>query len=149
VIPSNKYVLPVQKARLQHIDRNSSPAHSGKLRNAIDLVAPVGTPVLAAEEGIVMFVYDDSVRGGPSVEYWNDTNFIVIEHANREYSRYDHLQYKSAAVSVGEKVKSGQLIGRVGMTGFTYLPHLHFQVFVFTGSNLLTDYDTLPISDFA
>ena len=42
-------------------------------------------------------------------------------------------------------VSAGQEIAKVGMTGFTYLPHLHFQVFVFTGPNLWEDYQTLKV----
>ena len=149
MILSNRYILPIPVASLQRIDRSSSPAHTGRLRNAIDLVAPVGTPVFAAADGIVRFVKDESQIGGPSIEYWNDTNFIVIEHAGGEYSRYDHLEFKSAQVRPNQPAKSGQTIARVGMTGFTYLPHLHFQVFVFTGPNQLVDFDTLPVPDFA
>jgi murein DD-endopeptidase MepM/ murein hydrolase activator NlpD len=148
VIISNKYVLPVPKAYLESIDRNSSPAHIGRLRHAIDFIAPVGTPVLAAADGVVTFMNDKSYTGGPSVEYWNDSNFIVIAHAGGEYSRYDHLQHKSAEVTINQRVWAGQSIARIGMTGFTYVPHLHFQVFVFTGPNLLTDFDTLPLPDF-
>jgi len=49
---------------LEHIDRTSSPAHIGKLRNAIDLIVPENTPVLAAGDGIVTAVKDDSNIGG-------------------------------------------------------------------------------------
>jgi len=80
--------------------------------------------------------------------YWNLTNFIVIMHSNEEYSRYDHLSYNSSKVKIGQYVKAGDVIARVGMTGFTYVPHLHFQVFVVSGINLWTDFDTLEIQDF-
>ena len=144
----NSYTLPLPMASVERIDRNSSPAHTGRLRNAVDFVAKAGTPVLSAADGIVTFVKDDSYTGGPSIEYWNDSNFVVIAHANGEYSRYDHLQHKSAKVHVNQIVSAGQPIAQVGMTGFTYLPHLHFQVFVFTGPNLWTDFETLALPDF-
>jgi murein DD-endopeptidase MepM/ murein hydrolase activator NlpD len=51
----NRYKLPVPKDQLQHIDRSSSPAHQGNLRNAIDFIADEETPVLAAADGIVTF----------------------------------------------------------------------------------------------
>lgn len=34
------------------------------------------------------------------------------------------------------------------MTGYTFIPHLHFQIFIFTGPNILTDFDTLIVNDF-
>jgi murein DD-endopeptidase MepM/ murein hydrolase activator NlpD len=145
----NHYLLPVPKNALQRIDRISSPAHVGKLRNAIDFIVTENTPVLAAADGVVTLVKDDSYIGGPSIEYWHDSNFIVIQHENGEYSRYDHLAHRSAAVRTGQCVKRGQVIARVGMTGFTYMPHLHFQVFIFTGSNIWTDFDTLSVTEFS
>ena len=144
----NTYSLPIPKKFLKHIDRNSSPAHIGKLRNAIDLVAPENTPVLAAADGIVTAVKDDSNIGGPNPSYWMYTNFITIMHSNGEYTRYDHLAYHSSKVKSGQYVSAGEEIGKVGMTGYTYVPHLHFQVFVFTGSNVWTDFDTIEIKEF-
>ena len=76
------------------------------------------------------------------------TNFISIMHLYGEHTRYDHLEYLSSKVRVGQHVRAGQEIARVGMTGYTYTPHLHFQVFVFTGYNILTDFDTLEVKDF-
>ena len=46
----NRYILPVPKDHLQRIDRSSSPAHQGNLRNAIDFIAHEETPVLAASQ---------------------------------------------------------------------------------------------------
>ena len=144
----NKYKLPVPKDLLQRIDRTSYSTHVGKLRNAIDFIADIGTPVLAAEDGLVTSVKDTSNTGGASPSNWRHTNFIVIMHSNGEYSRYDHLSYNSSKVKVGQYVRAGEEIAKVGMTGYTYLPHLHFQVFVFTRSNMWTDFDTLEVKDF-
>ena len=144
----NHYLLPVPIAELRRIDRSSSPAHKGQLRNAIDFVVPEDTPVLAAADGIVTYVKDDSDLGGPNVIYWNYTNFIVVMHKNGEYSRYDHLGYRSSKVTVGQHVSASQEIARVGMTGYTFMPHLHFQVFVFTGINIWTDFTTVEVRNF-
>ena len=144
----NRYKLPVPKDQLQRIDRSSSPAHQGNLRNAIDFIVDEETPVLAAADGLVTFVKDDSNTGGSNPIYWSHTNFIVIMHSNGEYSRYDHLSYNSSRVKAGQHVRAGEEIARVGMTGYTYLPHLHFQVFVVTGINAWTDFDTLEVQDF-
>jgi len=144
-VARNKYQLPISLDNLISIDSHSSPAHLGKLENAVDFVALENTTVLAAAAGTVTYVKVDSEIGGPSINFWNYSNFISIKHQNEEYTRYDHLAFESSKVRVGEIVNAGQEIAKVGMTGFTYLPHLHFQVFIFTGPNLLEDYQTLKV----
>lgn len=143
----NKYKIPIPKEFLQKIDK-SSPAHIGKLRNAVDFIAPQNSPVIASADGIVTFVKDDSKIGGPDPIYWKYTNFISIMHSHDEYSRYDHLKYNSSKVKAGQYIKAGHEIAKVGMTGYTYIPHLHFQVFVFTGYDIWNDFDTLEIKEF-
>ena len=143
----NKYRTPVPKELLQRVDK-MSPSHIGNLRNAVDFFVPQNTPILAGEDGLVIFVQDDSNVGGPYPFCWNYTNFSVIMHSNGEYSRYDHLEYGSAKVRVDQQVHAGQEIARVGMTGYAFIPHLHFQIFVFTGYNIWTDIDTLEINNF-
>lgn len=148
MIASNSYSTPIPKEMLERMDKSSSPAHVGKLRNAVDFIAPIGTPVLAAADGIVAYIKDDSNIGGPDPSYWMYTNFIAIMHSNGEYSRYDHLEYQSSKVQVNQRVRAGEEIAKVGMTGYTFIPHLHFQIFVFTGTNIWTDFDTLEIKSF-
>ncbi len=106
----------------------------GNLRNAVDFIVPQDIPVLAAADGTVTYVKDDSNVGSPDPSYWNYTNFIAIMHNNGEYTRDDHLERNSA------KVRAGQEIAKVGLTGYTHIPQLHFQVFVFTGYNIWTDF---------
>jgi hypothetical protein len=52
---------------------------------------------------------------------------IVVEHPGKRYSIYLHVSRGTAAVKIGEKVKAGQLLGRVGNAGQSSEPHLHFQ----------------------
>lgn len=144
----NRYGLPVPENLLERVDKTSSPAHVGKLRNAIDFLVPENTPVLAAANGIVTYVKDDSNIGGANPAYWNYTNFIVIMHANGEYSRYDHLAHRSSKVKVGQAVAKGHVIAEVGTTGYTFLPHLHFQVFIYIGTNIWMDFDTVSVQGF-
>jgi murein DD-endopeptidase MepM/ murein hydrolase activator NlpD len=133
---------------LERVDRTSSPLHTGNLRNAIDFIVPEHTPVFAAANGMVAYVKDDSTIGGPDLVYQKYTNFITIMHANQEYSRYDHLAARSSKVKVGQTVREGEEIAKVGMTGYTLLPHLHFHVFIFTGRNVWVDFDTVNVEDF-
>ena len=148
MMAKNPYTIPVPREMLQRMDRSSSPAHIGKLRNAVDFIAPIGTSVLAAADGIVTYISDDFNVGGPDASYWLYSNFIIISHSNGEFSRYDHLDYKSSKIKLNQNVQAGDKISKVGMTGYTYIPHLHFQVFIITGYNIWTDIDTIEIKTF-
>jgi murein DD-endopeptidase MepM/ murein hydrolase activator NlpD len=74
----NRYRLPVPRNLLDRVDRSSSPIHIGNLRNAIDFIVPEHTPVLAAANGIVTYVKDDSIIGGPNPIYQKYTNAMML-----------------------------------------------------------------------
>jgi len=91
--------------------------------NGIDLRAPVGTQILAAEEGIVKGTGNsDIVCPGGSYGKW-----ILIEHPNHLSTLYAHLSVSK--VSSGQGIKRGELIAYSGDTGYTTGPHLHFTVY--------------------
>ena len=96
--------------------------------------------MLAAPKGIVTYVKTIPILGVQTYPFGITANFIVIMHSHGEYSRYDHLKYHSAKVKIGQKVIAEQEIAKVGMTGYTFIPHLHFQVFIFTGYNIWADF---------
>lgn len=85
----------------------------------IDVGAPKGTPVYAADAGYVTFAGWDRER----VSYGN---MILINHGNNYVTRYAHLS--ALIVGAGDSVKKGQLIARVGSTGNSTGPHLHFEI---------------------
>jgi hypothetical protein len=64
-------------------------------------------------------------------------NYIVLKHANGEYSFYGHLAVDSLTVKKGDMVKQGQVIAKVGHTGMSSCPHLHFQLM--DGPDFLSD----------
>jgi len=68
----------------------------------------------------------DALRG--SVHDWVGGNYVIIKHAEGEYSSYFHLREKSVRVKVGDNVQKGQHIGDVGNTGDSFEVHLHFQL---------------------
>lgn len=126
----NNYTLPLPKKSVQKWTKRGSSAHKGKLKHSLDFTCEEGTPVYASCSGEVVWVKDDSNKGGNHRRYWFDGNRIVLKHKNGEYSAYEHLQYQGAMVKVGEEVRKKQLIGYSGNTGFSEGPHLHFEVFI-------------------
>ena len=87
--------------------------------NAVDLAAPIGTPVMAAASGVVIVSRDAGWNGGYG-------QYIVIKHDNGTQTLYAHLSRN--IVYSGRSVVQGQVIGYVGSTGKSTGPHLHFEV---------------------
>ena len=55
-------------------------------------------------------------------------NFVLLDHGNGEYSLYAHMQRGSVPVRVGQRMKTGDVLGKLGSSGNSTDPHLHFQV---------------------
>lgn len=84
----------------------------------MDIVAPEGTPIVAAANGRVRFV-------GRLGEYGLA---IEVDHGNGVVTRYAHTS--SVVVRRGQPVKRGDMIGRVGQSGLAVGPHLHYEVLI-------------------
>ena len=89
----------------------------GRDHEGIDMKATIGTPVLAAADGEVVYA-GDKVRGYG--------NMVVIQHAGDLLTVYAHNSL--LLVHAGDRVTAGQEISRVGDTGHATGPHLHFEV---------------------
>ena len=142
----NTYAYPVQITQRVTITYDASPAHVGKLEYAVDFIVPENTPILAALDGVVVDVKQDSNVGGEDKSYDTQGNYIEIQHAKNEYSIYEHIRQQGSLVKIGDKVKTGQIIGYSGKTGWiAHLgPHLHFDVHIYLSNNP-EDYQTLKI----
>ena len=89
----------------------------GRLHRGVDLAASTGTPIYASDRGVVI-----------CAEYKNSYgNLVKIDHQNGYVTHYAHCS--ELLVSEGEVVTQGQLIARVGNTGNSTGPHLHFEIF--------------------
>lgn len=92
---------------------------SGRFHGAIDYAVPVGTPVYAAADGVVMVTANLTTSYG---------THVIIRHANGMQTYYAHGTRGSICVSPGQIVKKGQKIMSSGNTGNSQGPHLHFEV---------------------
>jgi murein DD-endopeptidase MepM/ murein hydrolase activator NlpD len=88
----------------------------GALHPGIDIAPPYGTPIAAAKSGVV-------IQAGP---YYGYGNFVMIDHGGGMVTGYGHQS--RIAVTQGQTVRQGQIIGYVGSTGDSTGPHLHFEV---------------------
>ncbi|OGG63862.1 hypothetical protein A3C18_02945 [Candidatus Kaiserbacteria bacterium RIFCSPHIGHO2_02_FULL_54_11b] len=87
--------------------------------NGVDLAAPIGTPILASAGGEVMVAKQGGWNGGYG-------NYVVIQHGNGSQTLYAHQS--KVAVSPGQQVERGEVIGYVGSTGKSTGSHLHFEI---------------------
>jgi murein DD-endopeptidase MepM/ murein hydrolase activator NlpD len=91
-----------------------------RMHTGIDWAAPVGTPILAAGNGVVEEAHR---KGGYG-------NYVRIRHANSYQTAYGHMSRIAPGIKEGVKVKQGQIIGYVGATGLASGPHLHYEILV-------------------
>ncbi len=139
-----RYTALATPASLQHIDltpatqvilweplpgaRISSPfgwrvhpvLHTRKFHKGVDYEAALGTPVIAAADGVV----EDIGRRGTY------GNYIRLRHTDRLETAYAHLSGFSPTLGVGTPVHRGDVIGYVGMTGIATGPHLYYELLI-------------------
>lgn len=108
--PSSTYVTSAFGMREHPLFGDERP-HSG-----IDIAGSAGSEVLAADSGTVAVATYSSSYG----------NYVTIYHSNGDYTLYAHMS--SLAVTAGQNVTQGDVIGYVGSTGWATGPHLHFEL---------------------
>lgn len=126
-ISDSAFVMPPMTSPLEDFSFAQTGASVGSKMNpfykvemrhdGLDLIAPSGEPVLAAADGVVKEVVRSCKGLG---------NMVVIDHENGYYTRYAHLSDIDAVR--GRKVRRGARIGRVGVSGNSFAPHLHYEV---------------------
>ncbi len=111
---SGRFIWPVPNyfKVSSHFGPRNRRHHDG-----IDIPAPIGTPIVAVDDGVV-FYSDNGIRGYG--------NMIVVLHGDDIFTVYAHNDRNT--VEKGDRVKKGDLIGHVGNTGRSTGPHLHFEI---------------------
>ena len=119
----------------QGFDGDSTPKEPPN-QYAVDIVMPVGTPVLAARSGRVMDMEDDFHGAAQKKRYLTRSNQVRILHDDGTMAVYAHLQPNSVRVRPGVNIKRGQWIANSGNTGYSSGPHLHFVIQLNAGMTL-------------
>ena len=107
----------------------------GRMHKGIDIAGPIGTPIMAADSGVVTYAE------------WNDGGYgylVEITHADGTETVYAHNS--RILVQKGQKVDRGQQISEMGSTGFSTGPHLHFEIHP-AGSGAVNPMAFLPKDD--
>jgi murein DD-endopeptidase MepM/ murein hydrolase activator NlpD len=98
-------------------DNRTHPSSGGtKPHKGVDISVPPGTPIVAPADGVVSYVGWESDYG----------LMICLDHGHGFSTAYGHLQ--ANAVRTGDRVRTGQIIGTVGVSGNSSGPHLHYEV---------------------
>ncbi|MGA9343345.1 MAG: peptidoglycan DD-metalloendopeptidase family protein [Rhodanobacteraceae bacterium] len=105
-------ISSVFSAARKHPILGYTRAHKG-----VDYAAPMGTPIHAAGDGVIVFRGREHGYG----------NFVLIRHGATYSTAYGHMS-RFANIKVGQHVHQGDTIGYVGMTGLATGPHLHYEV---------------------
>lgn len=110
--------LPFTRITSRYSDARYHPIlKKWRRHTGVDLGAPKGTPVKATADGHVEFC---GRRGGYG-------NLIILKHMKHYETYYGHLSRFAKGLHRGEKVRQGEVIGYVGMTGLATGPHLHYE----------------------
>ena len=117
--------IPVQGITAPQLVRSFHDSRGGREHEAIDILAPRNTPVLAVEDGRVARLFV-SKAGGNTIYQFDPSNEYCYYYA--------HLERYADGLKEGDQVRKGQLIGYVGTSGNAPkdTPHLHFAVFRLT-----------------
>ncbi|UTW10923.1 OapA family protein [Marinobacterium rhizophilum] len=111
---------PVDFARISsnfNLSRRHPVLNKIRAHKGVDYAASTGTPIKASGDGKIIF---RGVKGGYG-------NVIILQHGNNINTLYAHMSRFKKGLSVGSRIKQGQLIGYVGMSGMVTGPHLHYE----------------------
>jgi murein DD-endopeptidase MepM/ murein hydrolase activator NlpD len=122
IYPPDKLLIPVKGIHRDQLqDTYTSAREGGRTHDAIDIMAPAGTPVLAAADGEIIKFFDSAAGGITIYELSADKRYVFY---------YAHLQSRQIGLNEHDQVKRGTVIGYVGDTGNAGAGnfHLHFAI---------------------
>lgn len=111
---------PLEFTRISsNFGRRMHPIHKRwRSHNGTDFAAPTGTPIMASSDGRIRFVGNQNGYG----------KTIIVEHRDGYSTLYAHLNGFARGLKSGQRIRQGEMIGYVGMTGWATGPHLHYEI---------------------
>ena len=125
-IASTHLRMPIDGVAPETLKGGFYDAREGHPHEAVDIMAPRGTPVHAVQEGTIAKLFWSKGGGGNTIYEFDPTTTYAYYYA--------HLQRYADGVQEGQRVAQGQVIGYVGTSGNAPpdAPHLHFAIFELT-----------------
>jgi murein DD-endopeptidase MepM/ murein hydrolase activator NlpD len=119
-------IIPVEGVDPSRVRDSYTAARGGRTHDAVDIMAPRGTPVIAADAGTILRLRQNDAGGITIYQLDPDGRFVYY---------YAHLDRYENGLVEGMAVRQGDVLGFVGTTGNAPkdTPHLHFQVMVYRG----------------
>jgi len=113
--------MPVLGVQPSELKSTFDQARAGHIHHALDILAPRGTPVVAAVDGTIRKLFNSGAGGITIYQFDGDETFVYY---------YAHLDRYALGIREGIRVKRGEVIGYVGTTGNAPegTPHLHFAI---------------------
>ncbi len=119
-------IVPVAGVDPSRVRDSYSAARGGRTHDAVDIMAPRGTPILAADAGTILKLRQNEAGGITIYQLDPDSQFVYY---------YAHLDAYRKDLAEGMTIRQGDILGFVGTTGNAPkdMPHLHFQVMLYRG----------------
>jgi len=126
VLAAKGLIIPVQGVDASRVRDSYSAARGGRTHDAVDIMAPRGTPVIAADSGTIIKLRQNEAGG---------ITIYQLDQAERFVYYYAHLDRYQDGLVEGMAIRQGDVLGFVGTTGNApeNIPHLHFQVMLYRG----------------
>ncbi|ARN76557.1 hypothetical protein BST97_00245 [Nonlabens spongiae] len=129
------YLLPFKKGRSFKVHQGVNGDFSHQDKYAWDFTMPVGTEIYAVRDGLVVDLERRNSKNCKTQSCSKYNNYIKILHSDGTIAEYLHLKKNGVKVKIGQNVKSGQLIGYSGNTGWSTGPHLHLNMYLLDKNN--------------
>jgi peptidoglycan LD-endopeptidase LytH len=125
-LAAKSLIIPVEGVDPSRVRDSYTAARGGRTHDAVDIMAPRGTAVIAADAGTIIRLRNNDAGGITIYQLDPDERFVYY---------YAHLDRYQDGLAEGMKIRQGDILGFVGTTGNAPkdAPHLHFQVMLYRG----------------